>query len=158
MNKLLTIIRTQWVTTTTSTTSNTHTTYCDQKIQHLLVPDQIGRGLCYVWLFILSFIFFCFHLMSVLSLKYICKLNPSNNHKIKLKCVSILSNPYLLYNLVFIRQLSLICLSCISHEPMSLYTTWMCHQIFLVFQDPAWKTLTKPHLHLLWIQYHDNQS
>ena len=38
-------MRTQWVTTTTSTTSNTYTTYCDQKIQHLLVPDQIGRGL-----------------------------------------------------------------------------------------------------------------
>ena len=45
-------------------------------------------------------------------------------------------NPYLHDNLCFTRQLSLICLLCISHEPMSLYTALCSTLLLRLFQDP----------------------
>ena len=57
-----------------------------------------------------------------------------------------LSNPYLLDNLMFTRQLSLICQQCISQKPMSLYTALMQHQFSFGFQDPVCATSNKPHL------------
>ena len=57
----------------------------------------------------------------------------------------IFSNPNMLDNLMFTRQLSSICQPCISQKPMSLYTASMQHQTF-GFQDPVCNSSTKPQL------------
>ena len=60
--------------------------------------------------------------------------------QLKMLC-PIFSNPNMFGNLMFTRQLSLICQQCISQKPMSLFTALMQHQIF-GFQDPVCKTST----------------
>ena len=98
---------------------------------HHLVP-AVWFGLPYQCQFVLILFFFLSH-----------KPKTNKNH----------SNPYLLLNHMFTRQLSSICQSWISQKPMTLlHTALLLHHSLCLFQDPALTQLLCICSNLLWIQ------